>query len=54
METNKPSSIVVGGHTRIRPFNTSVGQYVSLDWASANVTACRASGAWTGSSGGRR
>ena len=24
METNKSSSIVVGGHTRIRPFNTSV------------------------------
>jgi uncharacterized repeat protein (TIGR03803 family) len=33
----------------LRPFNTSVGQYVSLDWASANVTACRASGAWNGS-----
>jgi uncharacterized repeat protein (TIGR03803 family) len=32
-----------------RPFNTSVGQFVSLDWAAANVTACRASGAWNGS-----
>ena len=32
-----------------RPFNTSVGGSVSLDWASANVSACRASGAWHGS-----
>ena len=32
-----------------RPFNTSVGQFVSLDWSSANVSACRASGAWNGS-----
>jgi uncharacterized repeat protein (TIGR03803 family) len=32
-----------------RPFNTSVGGYVSLDWAAVNVSACRASGAWNGS-----
>lgn len=32
-----------------RPFNTTVGGSVSLDWASANVSACRASGAWNGS-----
>ena len=37
----------------MRPFNTSVGQFVSLDWASANVSACRASGAW-GTVPGRR
>jgi len=30
-------------------FNTSVGESVSVDWAAANVTACRASGAWSGS-----
>jgi len=33
----------------MRPFNTGVGGYVSLDWASANVSGCRASGAWNGS-----
>ena len=31
------------------PFNTGVGGFVSLDWSTANVIGCRASGAWTGS-----
>jgi len=31
-----------------RPINTSVGQTVRLDWASANLGACMASGAWSG------
>lgn len=31
-----------------RPINTGVGDTVYLDWASANVSACRASGAWQG------
>lgn len=31
-----------------RPINTSVGEFVSVNWASANVSACRASGAWSG------
>ena len=31
-----------------KPFNTGVGQPVRLDWASANVSVCRASGAWQG------
>ncbi len=32
----------------LRPFNTTVGGTVRLDWAAANVDACRASGAWNG------
>jgi uncharacterized repeat protein (TIGR03803 family) len=32
-----------------RPFNTGVGQTVRLDWASADLATCMASGAWNGS-----
>lgn len=35
--------------TCFTPINTTVGQKVRLDWASAAVNACRASGAWSGS-----
>jgi uncharacterized repeat protein (TIGR03803 family) len=33
----------------LRPFNTGVGGTVRLNWASANLGACTASGAWSGS-----
>jgi uncharacterized repeat protein (TIGR03803 family) len=32
----------------LKPFNTAVGGTISLDWSTANVTACFASGAWRG------